>query len=190
MEITRTDELISRKVLANRVATVAAAGYVIPSARYCSGIEDFWAAADPSKNTQIAIESSLIAATWIYPVSFIDDFASGGADSPLIRIVYEFYQFRQYGLMRDDESVTPDVFDSKVLAQHADFIAGWLGIKAEFQREWVVPGLSNDVYATARTTPIVQTEDIQNQVICEFVPGVVGYAVRHRESLKIKFVEC
>ena len=184
MALDITNELIVRKAVADLVGTVAEAGYVIPSARYTSGIESFWASTDPTKLTQEGLETSYIAATWIYTISFIDDFASGCSDKPLYNLTYEMYIFRQYGEMREDESVTPVVFDSKVLVQHNDFIAGWLGIKEAFQRRANIAGLSG-AFVTAETQPIVQTEPIANQVICEFIPGVVGFAVRLQETVRL-----
>lgn len=186
----RGEELIVRKALADIVATVPEAGYVIPSARYCSDTSDYWAASDPAKVTRDSIETALIGSTWIYPVNFIDDFTSGGHDSPLVKITYELYLFKQYGLMRDDESDTPDVFSSKVLKEHNDFVAAWLGIKSEFQRESTIAGLDPELFAERKTTPIVQIENIVNQAICEFVPRAVGFAVRLQETVKIKLREC
>jgi len=190
MALDRENELKCRKALADLIATVPEAGYVVPAARYSSGIEDFWAVADPTKDTRNELETSLIAATWVYPLIFSDDFTSGGHDSPLVRFSYEIYLFRQYGLEREDESETPIVFDSKVLKEHNDFIAAWLGIKEAFQREAVIAELDPAVFAERKTGPVVQIENIANQAVCEFVPGAVGYAVRLQETLRLKLREC
>lgn len=171
------------------VETVPEAGYVIPSARYCNSISDFWAAADQSKDTRDEIETSPISSTWIYPVSFRDDFTSGGADSPLIELHYEIYYFVQYGLMRENEE-TADVFESKTLEQHNKFIAGWLGIKSAFQGKRNIDGLNIDLFITQQTSPLIQTEIIVNSAVCEFIPGLVGHAVRFIEAVKLKFEEC
>lgn len=177
-------EILVRKHLAAIVATVPEAGYIKPAAQYFSGIEDFWATVDPTKDTQDEVEMSLIAGTWIYPVNFTDDATSGTCDGkPLMNFSYEFYLFVQYGLIRADESETPDVFDKKVLVQHNAFIAAWLGIKQEFQRKANIPGLTG--YAKAETGPVVQIEDIASQAVCEFIPGAVGYAVRLRETVSL-----
>jgi hypothetical protein len=101
-ELAREDEYIIRKWLAEQAGEVSEAGYIKPAAQYFSGIEEFFATADPSKDTRDEIETSLIAATWLYPANFIDDFTSGGRDSPFVNWRYEFYLFRQYGQMRAD----------------------------------------------------------------------------------------
>ena len=188
MSLDRENELLIRKALADIVGSVPEAGYVIPAARYCNGLEDFWASADlDEKNTRDEIDGALIAATWLYPLSFTDDFTAGICkEKPLVRMVYEIYMFRQYGLMRQDETETPDVFSKKVLVQHNDFVAGWLGVKEAFQREANLGALDDSEYAEQKTTPVVQIEPIGNQVICEFIPGVIGFAVRLQESLKIR----
>lgn len=190
MPLDRDNELNCRKALADIVASVPEAGYVIPAARYTSGSEDFWAVADPSKTGRIDIETALIAATWIYPLIFADDFASGGHDSPLIRLSYEIYIFRQYGLEREDESDAPIVFDSKVLKAHNDFVTAWLGIKQAFQREATIAELDPEEFVERKTTPLIQIENIANQAVCEFVPGAVGYSVRLQETLKLRLREC
>lgn len=187
MSLNEDNELLIREDLANIIGTVNRAGYVIPAARYCSGIEEFWTSTDEDKDTRDEIELSLIAATWIYPITVTDDFSVGICkEKPLISLVYEIYMFRQYGLMRKDESDTPDVFGSKVLVQHNDFIAGWLGIKEEFQRDANLASLSGTVFVERKTTPVVQIEPIVNQAVCEFVPGAVGFAVRLQETVKLR----
>lgn len=190
MSLTSANELIIRKALATTAGTVAEAGYIKPAAQYFSGIEEAWATFDQTKDSRDEIETSLIAATWIYPVNFLDDLTSGGLDSPLVNLRYEFYLFRQYGVIRADESATPDIFDSKVLVQHNDFIAGWLGLKEAFQGNRNIAGLDAEEFATVQTTSLVQIDDIANQVICEFIPGIVGYAVRLQTSVRIKLRDC
>ncbi len=185
MAITAANEKVVRKALAAIVETVPEAGYVIPSARYTSGREDYWASVDQTVDTKDEIETTLIAATWIYPVAFVDDFASGCFDAPLYNLTYEIYFFRQYGLMRADETAFPDVYDKKVLAQHNAFIAAWIGIKGAFQRRADIAGLSAD-FVESITQPVVQVEPLANQVICEFVPGVVGFAGRLQETVRLR----
>lgn len=186
------NELIVRKALADMVESVPETGYVIPAARYCSDFNDFWNQAEDGNDfeNQKDIETNLIAATWIYPVNFTDDFESGGADSPLMKFDYELYMFRQYGQLREDEDDAADIFSRKVLVQHNLFIAGWLGLKELFQRQANIAGLDVDVFAMARTNPLVQIEAIANRTQCEFIPGVVGFAVRLQETIWIKKVAC
>lgn len=185
-----TSELLIRKALATTAASVTECGYIKPTAQYFSNVESFWATTDGTKDTRNEIETSLVAATWIYPVNFLDDFTSGGIDSPLINLRYEFYIFRQYAQIRADETDTPDVFDAKVLDQHNKFVAAWLGIKEQLQGIRNIAGLDTNVFVTAQTTSAEQTEDITNQAICEFIPNLVGYAVRLRASVRLKLKDC
>lgn len=190
MAIDTQTEITIRKALTEIVESVPEAGYVIPAPRYCNSIQSYWAAADPTKVTREEIETEEINATWLYPVNFVDDFTSGGHDSPLISLQYEIYLFRQSGLVRGDETEMPDVFESKLLDQHNKFVAAWLGIKAAFQREANIDGLEAHIFVTRKTKPVTQVENIENLTACEFVPGVIGYAVRLIATVQLKFTEC
>lgn len=190
MGITAAQELSIRQALANTVGGIAAAGFVIPTPLYCNGVEDFWATLDSSVDTKCEIEQTPIAACWIYPLHFVDDFTSGGEDSPLINLTYEFYLFRQYGLEREDENDPPEIFNSQVLKAHNLFVEAWLETKSEFQGKRSIAGIDPAVFAKAQTTSIVQPELIQNLAVCEFVPGIVGYAVKMHETVKILLREC
>jgi hypothetical protein len=190
MALNGENELLVRKALAEIVETVPEAGYVIPAARYCSDINDYWTTRDASLESRREVESPLIDSTWVYPVSFQDDRSSGGHDSPLVKLDYEFYIFRQYGLEREDEGETPDVFGSKVLKQHNAFVAAWLGIKEAFQREAAIAALDEDIAVERKSTPVVQVEPIGNMAACEFVPRALGFSVRLRETVKLKLKEC
>lgn len=182
-------EEIVRKHLASRISNVAEAGEIRPAAQYFSSVEEYWATVKPSNDTRLEIDTDVVSAAWLYPINFTDDFTSGGADSPLMIFEYEIYLFRQYAAERADESeAPPDVFDTKVLRQHNAFIAAWVGLKQEFQRPTTIAGLSG--FVTAQTRPLTQIEDIANQAICEFIPGVIGYAVRLRASVRLKSEDC
>ena len=190
MALDATTELTIRQALAETAADISEAGYIKPAPQYFSGFREFWAVTDDTIDTQLEVEASLVAGTWIYPVSFADDFTSGGKDSPLVKLRYEFYLFRQYGQMRADESDTPDVFDRKVLAQHNAFIKAFLALKEEFQGDRSIAGIDGDTFVTAYTSSLVQAEPIANQAICEFIPDVVGFAVRLQTDVYLKLKEC
>lgn len=188
--LTREQELTIREVLANKAGAIPELGYIRPSAQYFAGRADFWATVDQTKDTANEIEETLISATWIYPVSFVDDTTAASAHSPLINLTYEFYHFTQYAALRDDETDTPDVFSSKVLKQHADFISGWLALKEAFQGEITIAELDPAEFAKRQTLPLVQFEDLGTQSICEFIPGVVGYDYRLRGTVRVQSTEC
>lgn len=183
-----TQELIIRKSLATTLASVTEAGFIQPSPLYCNDVSEFWATLDASNDTKDEIDQTIIACTWLYPILFEDVADAGCMDKPLIRLTYEAYIFRQYGLAREDETDTPDVFNSKVLANHNLFIAAWLGIKNALQgrRTMDMAGIGLTGFSSAFTNSVVQADDIQNQEICQFVNGIVGFSVRLRETVELQ----
>jgi hypothetical protein len=192
MAFTAEQQLQILQALTNTVATVPEAGVPIPTPLYCNDISEFWGTFDgDNKDTQEEIETTLIAATWIYPVQPIDDLTSSKPDSPEVNLTYELYQFRQYGLEREDENEMPDVFNKQILKQHSLFTKGWIDLKAEFQGNRNIDGLDyTNIFAKAQTTSLVFPERIQNLAVCDFVPGIVGFAVRMQETVKFKLREC
>lgn len=186
MEFTATHELEVRKALATTASAVSAAGYIKPSAHYFSSSEEFWATTDVTKDTRAEIDAALVGGLWIYPVNFLDDLTSGCADSPLMNLRYEFYLFRQYAATRSDETDTPDVFDAKVLYQHNQFIQAWIELRNEFLGSRNLSGYDAAVFATLRSNSLVQIADIANQAVCEFIPNIIGYAVRMQTTVHVQ----
>ncbi len=193
MSLSAEDELIIRRKLAETNGTVAEAGYVIPAPLYFNDRADFWATADP-QTTQKAIETGAIAACWIYPLLPTDADPEreglGSDHSPLVNLTYEMYLFRSYAFTRADETETPDVFGKTVLEAHNLFTKAWLDIKAAYQGKRNIAGLPADTFSVARTTSITFPSFIQNRVQCDFIPQVLGFAVRMRETVQLMEVEC
>lgn len=177
-------ELIIRESLADTLATIPTIGFVQPSPLYCNEVSEFWATFDATNDTKNEIDANALAACWIYPVGFVDVPDAGCLDKPLTQLTYEFYLFRQYGVTREsDRTMSVEIFDTEILANHNDFVAAWLGIKNEFQGKRAIAGLTG--FSLADTTSVVQVDDIQNQAICDFVPGIVGFSVRLRETVNL-----
>jgi hypothetical protein len=189
MSFTAEHELTIRQALASTVAGVAEAGYVIPAPIFFNDRSDFWQTENPS-TSQLAIETTPIAATWVYPLHPVDDPQEGTDHSPELDLTYEFYLFRSYAFTRGDESVTPDVFGSKVLAAHNLFTKAWIGIKAAFQGKRNIAGLPAGMFAVARSTSIVFPEFIENRQPCVFIPGVLGFALKMQETVELMEVQC
>jgi hypothetical protein len=189
MSLTSQHELIIRQALATSVDAIAEAGYVIPAPIFYNDRSDFWAG-NASKTTQNDIETSPIAGCWIYPLQPIDDTDQGSEHSPLVELTYEFYLFRSYAFTRADESLIPDDFGSKSLAAHNLFTKAWIDIKAAFQGKRNIAGLPDGMFAIARTTSLVFPQFIENRVPCQFIPGVVGFAVAMQETVELMEVEC
>lgn len=184
-----TTELVVRKAISDKIATIPEAGSVNPSPLYLNDAAEFWATFDNSKDTKDEIETNLVAACWVYPLSFTDDLSSSSPDSPLVFVDFEIYLFRQYGLQREDETDTPDIFNASRLVQHDKFISAWLDIKAEFQGLRNI-GLDPAIFAIGKTTSIVMTENIQNFTTCDFVPRIGGFLARMKETVQIKLLAC
>lgn len=184
----KANEIIIRKALATTLETVTDAGFVQPSPLYCNDVSEFWATLDNSNDTKDEIDQTIVPCCWLYPILFEDVPDAGCMDKPLIRLTYEMYLFRQYGLAREDETDTPDVFNSKVLANHNLFVGAWLGIKNAFQgrRTMDMTGIGLTGFSSAFTNSVVQTDDIQNQDVCQFVNGIVGFSVRLRETVELQ----
>lgn len=190
MSLTAENELIIRRAQAVTIGTVPEAGYVIPAPTFFNDLSDFWQTVDP-KTTRDDIETTPIAGTWIYPIGVEDDADDPWSDhSPLVKLTYEFYLFRSYAFTRGDESETPDVFGSKVLAAHNLFTKAWIDIKAAYQGKRNISGLPADTFSVARTTSLVFPSFIENRVPCQFIPGVLGFAVKMHETVELLEVEC
>ncbi len=185
--IEKEHETVIRRQLAEMIANVPEAGFVIPATLYCNDISEFWATLDSAADTADEIEMRNIAATWLYPIRFED---SDQTDSPLVSLTYEFYMFRQFGLEREDENDPVDIFNGQILKLHELFIEGYLGIKAEFQRKANIAGLSSADFTRRQTTPVVQVENIDDEAFCKFIPGIVGWAVRFEETVEIQMRAC
>ena len=190
MAFTKDDEKILRQALATTLEGVSNIGFVIPSRLRFNGIEEFWGTLDESKETKIDIETSIVAGCWVYPMHFTDDTTSSPPDSPQVSLDYEMYLFRQYGLERENEDEPDKIFEHQLLKLEDQFVEAWLGIKEEFQGNRNIAGIDSARFAKAKTSSIFQPEDIDDEAICRFVPGIVGFAVRLRETVIFKLKEC
>jgi hypothetical protein len=189
MSLTAENELIIRRALAETIADVADAGFVVPAPIVFNDQADFWATVDP-KTTRKDIETAAIAATWLYPLQPVDHTEEGSDHSPLVELTYEFNLFRSYAYTRSDESETPDIFGSEVLAAHNLFTKAWIEIKAAFQGKRNIAGLPDGIFSIARTTSLVFPEFIQNKGPCLFIPGVLGFSVKMQETVELMAVQC
>lgn len=185
MSISPEQEITLRKVLAAKVAEVPEAGYVLPTPNIFAGKSDFWAQCDPTKTSQSDIEKTLINATWIYFLGFVDDPANGHNDAPLVKVTYEFYVFQQYAQIRQDETIVADPVDAKMLKKYNDFVGAVLKLREEFQGTREIAELDQAEFFIKQTTSLIQPEFINNRSVCTFVPGVLGFSVRLRETVNI-----
>jgi hypothetical protein len=191
MSLTDTQELAVTKATADKVATVAAAGYVLPAPLYFNSRAEFWATVDGvAVNTQKLIDRTIVKACWIYLLDFTDSPVYGGEDEPMIELLYEFYLFHQYDYTRADESLTPDAFNQQLLASHNEFKSALLGIRSAFLGRKNIAALDPAVFTTKETTSVVQKQFIQNRVPCEFIPDVAGHVTRLQEKVRVELVQC
>lgn len=185
------DELTTREFLAEQIIApiMPTGGRVIPAPIYFNDREDYWATIESvSYTTQPDIEKAHIMFCCLYFVNFVD--IEGPADSPLFGLLYELYVFSQYDSTRSDENVSPDAFNKKMLLKHNEFVACCLNLKEAFQGNRTVGDLDSGVYATRRTTSLVQSERVQNKVQTEFVPGINGHLAKFQETVQLKLVAC
>lgn len=185
------DELTTRKFLAeNIIAPVTPiGGRVIPAPIYFNDKEDYWATVESlSLTTQDEIEKEHVLFCCLYFVSFVD--MEGPPDSPLFGMLYELYIFSQYDSTRTDENVSPDAFNKKMLLRHNAFVKFCLDLKEAFQGNRNLGLFDPAVYATQRTTSLVQSERVQNKTLTEFVPGITGHLAKFQETVQFKLVAC
>lgn len=190
MSLSAEDELIIRRSLATDVSDVTEAGYVVPAPIFFSDRADFWNMADPTKNTQVLIETTQIAATWIYPLQLAEDPVEGSDHSPLLNLGYEFYIFRGYAFTRGDETIPQDDFGKTVLAEHNTFMKAVLDIRNKFLGKRNLAGFSSEEWAIHRTTNTVMPQFIENRGACVFIPQIQGFAARLRETIQMMPVQC
>lgn len=191
MSLSAENELLIRKALAQTTAAVSEAGYILPAPLYFQGPGDFWATVDP-KTDRKSIETTPIAACWIYPFHPADDKGRelGSDHSPLVNLTYEFYLFRTYDYTRADETETPDAFNKTILDPHNRFTKAWLDIKGAFQGKRNIAGLPDGIFSVAQTTSMTFPNFIENRVQCAFVKKAIGFAIRMRQMVQILEVEC
>ncbi len=189
MSLTPENELAVRRAIGEKLAGVAGIGFVLPAPLYFTERADFWANLSP-KLTQKDIETTAIEFCVVYPLIFEDDPKQGGLDEPLIYFTYELYLFQERNFKRKDESVGADAFDKKLLKTHTDFIALWLNVRAAFSGKQYLTALDEAVFAVRQTNSLTQSEFINNDAECEFIPGVKGFEVKLHLKAKILLRDC
>ena len=186
MSLTLAQELIIRRALADKIATVAAVGYVIPSPIVFSGKEEFWSTVNGSAvNTQKLIDQSPIKACWISFLGFLDSSQYGCEEEPQIKLSYRLDLFHQYEFTRVDETATPDEFNARLLLSHNEFVGALLDLRSEFLGRRNIAGLDPAEFEVKETTSLVQTENVKNNDFCEYIPGIKGHQIKLQEGLNI-----
>lgn len=186
MSFNPENELIVRRALAGKSGTVAEIGFVLPAPIYFADKDDFWANLAP-KDKRAELETTPVKFCAVYPVLF-EDLPENASDEPLIEFTYEFYLFHERTARRADETGEPDVFNKKLLKTHSDFVVAWLGLRTEFLgRQMLNLG---DTFAVSQTNSLRQTDEINNDGRCEFVPGLRGFEVKSRLVAKILLKNC
>lgn len=175
--LTDVEELIIRKAIGTKTATVETAGFVIPAPIFFVDKADFFATVQELLE-QKQIETTPIAFCCISFLKFTDSPSEGCGDQPLVRILYNFYFFRQYDLEREDESeVTPDAFLKTTLKSYNAFIKTILEARNEFLG--VQDLVSSDLPENfdVKTSSLKQTDFVEESDICRYIPGVKGHSI-------------
>src|SRR5690349_3257163 len=109
------ENLVIVKHLAEKCGAVAECGFIIPAPIHFAGKEDFLAQIpNVALNTQKLIETAEIAFCSISYLRF-EDLDAEAAETDF---TFGIYLFRQYGLERLDQSLTPDAFLKKMLKSY------------------------------------------------------------------------
>lgn len=185
------DEVQIRKFLAESIIApvMPSGGRVIPAPVYFNDKEDYWATIETvSYTTQPTIEKAHIMFCSLYFVNFVD--IEGPPDSPLFGLLYELYVFSQYDATRSDENISPDAFNKKMLLRHNEFVACCLNLKEAFQGNRNMGLFDPSVYALQQTTPLVQSERVQNKIQTEFVPGITGHLAKFQQTVRLMATPC
>lgn len=185
------DELDIRKYICESIIAPAmpSQGRVIPAPIYFNDKEDYWATIETvSYTTQEELEKEHVMFCSIYFVNFVD--LAPPKHAPLTGLIYELHVFSQYDAERSDENVSADAFNKKMLLRHNEFVACCLNLKEAFQGDRSLGLFDAGVYATQKTTSLVQSERAQNRVPTEFVPGITGHLAKFQETVQLQTAAC
>jgi hypothetical protein len=179
MSLTAEIELSIRKALAEKMANVGAAGYIIPAPVFFVDKADYFAVIKSLiLDTQKELELTNVVFCVITLLKFEDSKAEGCGDEPLCRLTYNFHFFSQYDNERADESeIAPDEFLKKTLKSYNQFIKALLDARNEFL------GIQNLVSADfpdhidIKTNPFKQDEFIVEKGKCRYIPDAKGHSI-------------
>lgn len=172
MSLTGDQELIIRKIIAERIAE-AGMPFVVPSPVYFSNKADFWATVAP-KLTKKEIETTALQHCTISYLRFEDDPAEGCEDEPLISIFYRLHVFREYEFERADESDAPDLFLKKVLRSEREFMNALFAVRQAFLGVQPLVGLPEGW--SGETNSLTQEDFAEEREQGEYVGGVEGFS--------------
>jgi hypothetical protein len=185
MSLTAEIELAIRKAIAEKIANVADAGYVIPAPLYFADRADFFATVNPLV-TQKLIETTPVAFCCLSLLKFGDSRAEGCADEPLVRLTYNLYFFREYGFERADESLTPDEFLKKNLKSYNAFIKAILDARIEFLGlQYLVSAELPENFDVKSNSLVQEDEFIEENDKCRYVPKVKGHSVDMQATIQV-----
>lgn len=190
--MTGSEELTIREGLVGTIATASGFERVIPAPIYFTGKEDYFATmlGDDGDDfeTDHEITTTLVRFAALYLKTPFEDDPNEPAHAPLTTWTYECYLFSEYDFERADETLTPDAFNKLMLKRHNDFIAAVLNVKAAFQGEINIAGMSG--YTESKTLPTTIREEILNNADCEFVPGIKGHSIRLGIRVRLQTEAC
>lgn len=158
-------EILIRKHLTGIVETVAPSFVCIPApiqfenrAAYFSNVSGL------NLTMQKPLETTPVkfcAISILLPFEDENPIEDGCSDAPLTTITYNFYVFRQYEAMRENEA---DSFLTKTLKSYNEFIKTVLDLRTQFLGENEIGGISSDLIVT--TNPVTPGDFIE-----EFEPS-------------------
>ena len=177
-------EILIRKALAEKIALVPEAGFVVPSPIFFNDKADFWAQINSlSVNTRKKIDQTNLAFCCISLFKRVDSTREGCGDSPFIRLTYNFHFFRGYTNEREDESDLPDEFLVRTLKTYNLFIKAVMDVWTQFLGLQNIPELGTGIEGNSNS--LTQPEFIEEKRPCRYIPGVAGHSVDLQSVIEI-----
>lgn len=169
--LTGTQELEIRKLIAQQIDALDTELFVVPSPILFSDRADFFNVINPLIG-QKTIEQTLINAVFISFERFEDNPDAGcGLENPEITLFYRLHLFVEYGFSRVDES---DSFLTRVLSRERDFMNFLLKIRENFLGENPLAGLPAEI-ESAVTVNITNDDFAEERAPTDFIAGAEGF---------------
>ena len=140
---------------------------------------------EADRDTQDKIDELDVKACWTSFKGWTD--VGGPEDSPLKSYNYDLTFFVQADRERVDEN---DTFKKRVLKNYDDIVAAVVNLQEEVYSSRNLGVLNATRNANLQMTALVVQQELDFDVPCPFVPGVVGYLIVLREGIQIQLREC
>lgn len=178
------DILTISQVLSQKLEQVFTLDWVFPSPLDFKDKADFWACISQTHDTQREIETDLIRAAWISYLRFED--SDRNVEAPVKTLFFEFTVFHEHSFERLDESLTPDVFNKRILKTDKEHLETIFELQAIFQGTNPLAALE-DRFAVIEMISLAQNEFTLRREPCAFIDaGAEGTQTRLECQVKVQ----